>query len=118
MAAFIGAICVGGGVALGETVGTFFKCVNEPIPDATDLNDKTGKAVAALICGVLGLLAWIFPVVGMPITITGFVLGKAARLSPQRQTALIGMGLSLLGLLLSAGNAYCGAYIKVLAALR
>jgi hypothetical protein len=48
------------------------------------------------------------PLAGFPITILGFVLGRPARLSSQRGLALMGMGVSLIGLLLTVANSYFG----------
>jgi hypothetical protein len=64
------------------------------------------------------MVAWLLPLAGLPVTITGFVLGRKAQLSSQRGIALTGMGLSLLGLLLTSGNAYWGALIMVRAGMR
>ena len=116
--AIVGAICGGGGAALGSAVGLFFDSVAEEGGTSSGLPDKKVVAVASLILGIAGLVAWFLPIAGLPVTITGFVLGSMARRSSQRGLALAGMGLSLLGLLLSAGNAYLGAMLMVRAGMR
>jgi hypothetical protein len=115
--AVIGAVCGGGGGALGNAVGSFFDSLGEKPMRLGELPDKTGFAATSLTLGILGLLAWIIPFAGLPVTMTGFILGRKARLSAQRGLALTGMGLSLLGLLLSSGNAYLGAMMMVRAGM-
>ena len=114
----IGAICGGGGAALGSAVGLFFDAMGEAPGSSSGMPEKKGLAAAALILGIVGLVAWFLPLAGLPVTITGYVLGNMARRSPQRGMALAGMGMSLLGLLLSAGNAYMGAMMAVRAGMR
>jgi hypothetical protein len=105
------------GLRLVRQLVCFFDSVSEKPTMSGGLQDKTGIAVASLILGILGLVAWFIPLAGFPVTITGFMLGRKARLSSQRGLALTGMGLSLLGLLLSAGNAYLGAMMTVRAGM-
>lgn len=104
----IGFVFITGGWALGTAVGLFFDSLTEKLTTDTKQPNKTGVAVMALILGIVGLVAWIIPLVGFPVTIIGFMLGRKARLSSRRSFALTGMGLSLLGLLLSVGNFYLG----------
>lgn len=114
----VGAVCGGGGVALGNAVGLFFDSVGEKNTDFGVLPEKTSMAAASLILGIIGLVAWFIPLAGLPVTITGFILGRKARLSPQRGLALSGMGLSLIGLLLSNVNGYFGAMTMVQAGMQ
>jgi len=63
---------------------------------------KMYLAVASLVFGIAGLVLWHYlPLAGLPVTIAGYFLGRAARVSPQRGLALAGMGLALLGIPLS-----------------
>jgi hypothetical protein len=111
--AIIGAVCCGGGVALGGAVGSFFDSWNVE-PDKTEhLPSKLVLSIAALFLGVVGLIAWFLPIAGLPIAIAGVSLGRAARFSQQRIVAMTAWALSLIGLLLSAGNAYLGALATV-----
>jgi hypothetical protein len=38
-----------------------------------------GKAIASLVLGLLGILAWLLPLVGLPITLVGLILGIVDR---------------------------------------
>ena len=115
--AIIGAVCAGGGSALGSAVGLFFDALNLKPAEGDHLPSKLPLAASALVLGIIGLVAWYLPMAGLPITITGFMLGRSALLSTHRSLALKGMGLSLVGLLLSAVNAYVGALMMVQAGM-
>ena len=115
--AIIGAISGGGGCALGSAVGMFFDTMSET-PSSAESRPSAGvKPALSVVFGLLGLVAWMLPVVGFPVTIIGFVLGCKGRSSDRRSLALAGMGLSLLGLLLCTGNSYLGALMGARAAL-
>ncbi len=70
-----------------------------------------GKALASLIIGIASLLAWCLPCVGIPLSITGLVLGILDLKSPKRGMAIAGIALCSLGLLVSLVNAALGAYM-------
>lgn len=70
-----------------------------------------GKAIASLVLGILGLLAWLLPLIGLPITIVGLVLGMVDRKSERRGLAMAGIVLNALFLALTLANAGYGAYL-------
>ena len=70
-----------------------------------------GKAIASLVLGVLGLLGWCIPLFGLPMTITGLILGINDMKSRNRGMAIAGVVLCSLGLALSLVNAGIGAYL-------
>jgi len=70
-----------------------------------------GKAIWSLCLGLFGLLAWILPVIGLPTTITGLVLGIKSVNGPRKGMATAGIVLGIIGLVLSTGNAALGAYL-------
>ncbi len=72
-----------------------------------------GKAIASLVLGIVGLLAWCCPLVGIPVTVTGLFLGINAMNSQSRTLAIVGVALCAIGLLLSIGNAIIGAMMAV-----
>ena len=86
---------------------------NAPFPAPTPAgnnNDRT-MAIASLVLGVLNLCAWFLPICGVPLGITGLVLGYFGQRSvAQRTLAIIGMVLSGIGLLLACGNGAWGAW--------
>jgi len=77
-------------------------------PSVTDKGNK--KAVASLVLGIVGLLAWLLPVVGLPVTIVGMSFGIIERQSAKRKIAIIGLVFSIVGLCASVGNAALGAF--------
>ncbi len=72
-----------------------------------------GKALAAFILGLIGLLAWCLPIVGLPLSITGLILGLIDINSSRRGMAIAGVVLSALCLLLSIANAAAGVYLAL-----
>jgi uncharacterized membrane protein YphA (DoxX/SURF4 family) len=73
--------------------------------------DHGGKAIASLVLGILGLLGWCLPIVGLPMTITGLVLGIKGHSSRNQGMAVAGIVLNIIGLVLSVVNAGIGAYL-------
>ena len=70
-----------------------------------------GKAIASLVLGIVGMLFWLLPILGLPMTITGLILGIVDRQGPKRGLAIAGIVLNSIGLLLSVLNAAYGAYL-------
>ena len=69
-------------------------------------------AIAGLILGITGLLAWIIPIFGLPITITGLVLSiKARKDISQRGMSTAGIVLNIIGLVATIVNSAIGAYL-------
>lgn len=71
----------------------------------------SGQATAALILGIISLFAWCIPLVGLPTSVVGLVLGVKALNGPARGMAIAGVATSSIGLLLSVANAVLGAYL-------
>jgi hypothetical protein len=109
----IGAVCGGGGAALGSAVGGFVGALQER-PDASIAAiDKTGAAVAGFVLGIISMIGWLIPIIGLPLAIAGYLFGRAAVCSSQRGLALTAMGFSLVALLLACLNGYVGALLAV-----
>jgi len=70
-----------------------------------------GKAIWSLCLGLFGLLAWFLPIIGLPTTITGLVLGIKSVNGPRRGMATAGIVLCIIGLVASIANAAIGAYL-------
>jgi hypothetical protein len=85
-----------------------------PFPGPTDASAQPsggGKAIAALCLGLFGLIAWFLPIIGLPTTITGLVLGIKSLKGPRSGMATAGIVLCIIGLVLSIANAVFGAYL-------
>lgn len=82
-----------------------------PPPPPVSANDKSGQATASLVLGLVGLLAWLLPIVGLPVTIVGLVMGIKGLRSRKRGLAVAGIVLSIIGLVATIINAAIGAYM-------
>lgn len=72
---------------------------------------RSGEAIASLTLGLIGLVGWCIPIVGLPMSITGVVLGARSLKSASRNMALAGLILCSIGLVAGLVNAGIGAYL-------
>lgn len=72
-----------------------------------------GAAIAALVLGILGLVAWFVPVIGLPITLVGVALGLWGRQGHRFRVAVVGLVLSGIGFLAALVNAFMGAVLGI-----
>lgn len=79
--------------------------------DAIPKKDHYGLSIAAMILGIISLFAWFIPFCGLPISITGLVLGIIGRESSKKGMAIAGIVMSVIGLVLGIVNASIGAYM-------
>lgn len=80
-------------------------------PGMPPYDNPTGKATAGLVLGIIGLIFWCLPVLGLPITIIGLVMSKSGLRSTNRGQAMAGLIMSIIGLFFSVINAAIGAYL-------
>ena len=69
------------------------------------------KGTASLVMGCIGLVGWIIPLIGLPLTITGVVFGLKSKKLGGGGSATAGIVLCSIGLALSVLNAALGAYL-------
>lgn len=74
-------------------------------------NKKSSKATASLVLGIIGMVAWILPIAGLPIQIVALVFGIKTINSNKKGFAISGITLSIIGLVLTIINAAIGAYL-------
>jgi phage FluMu protein Com len=72
-----------------------------------------GRATASLVLGIVGLILWCCPLVGMAACVVGLTLGLLSVHSQSRSVAIAGIALNSIGLLLSLANAVIGALIAL-----
>ena len=73
-----------------------------------------GSAVASLVIGIISMIAWLLPILGVPLSIVGIVLGnRGRRLLVQRGMATAGLALSIIALVLALLNAFAGAMMAI-----
>lgn len=84
----------------------------EIVPDeeATELRDYSVPAVIAFAVGIMSLCAWVLPVCGIPVAITGSILAIIGRRSSYPHIAGAGFVLCALGFTISLLNAILGVY--------
>lgn len=68
-------------------------------------------ATAALVLGIIGLIAWLLPIIGYPVTIVGLILGIKSVKSEKRGMAIAGIVMSSIGLVLSIVNSVLGVIL-------
>ncbi len=73
--------------------------------------NESRKATASLVLGIIGMIAWVIPLFGAPINITGLVMGIKGLKSPKRASAVAGVVLCIIGLIFTVINAVIGAYL-------
>jgi hypothetical protein len=75
----------------------------EPNYGSVDPEEQKNKYLAAgsIILGVLSLCAGLMPICGAVVSLAGIGLGLFGRRSESRKLATVGIGISILGLILS-----------------
>ena len=70
-------------------------------------------AIASLTLGITGLVAWIFPFLGFPISTAGLVLGglSLARSKERRGMAIVALVTCVVGLVLNVMSVALGLLI-------
>jgi hypothetical protein len=96
-------ICTKCGAAISSTG------VSRPAVSGAVAGQKSGASTAALILGILGMIfALLIPLLGMPITIAGFICGLCGIFRDGRGRAKVGLVLSIIGLALAILNIVIG----------
>lgn len=72
------------------------------------MNKHNNKAIAALVIGISGLIAWILPALGYLVNIVGIIMGTMGIKSEKRNIAIAGIILSVIGLMFTLGNSVYG----------
>lgn len=70
-------------------------------------------ATASFVLGIIGLIAWLIPLFGLPITIVGLCLGASAMSQDETGTAKKGKVMCIIGLVLTVVNMFGGAILAV-----
>jgi hypothetical protein len=81
-----------------------------PAENAPLLKDNKGIAIASLVLGISGLLAWLLPIAGFPVTVIGLITGVIGQKSSKKKMAIAGLVLSIIGLVATIVNSAIGAY--------
>lgn len=73
--------------------------------------DKKGFAIASLVLGLVGLIAWFIPIIGIIVGVLGIVFGALSVKSSKRGFAIAGIILSILCIIGSVIYAIYSAYV-------
>lgn len=71
--------------------------------------EKQGRPNAGLVLGIVGLIAWIIPLIGFPVTITGLVFSVNSLGRREKGIPVAGVLICSIGILLSGFSAWLGA---------
>ena len=71
---------------------------------------KNGMAAASLVFGIVGMFAWIIPIIGLPIGITALVLGITGISKSRKGMSIAGLVLGVICLIFTIINSAIGAY--------
>ncbi|EGD49735.1 hypothetical protein Cpap_4177 [Ruminiclostridium papyrosolvens DSM 2782] len=74
--------------------------------------DCMDKARTSFILGIVDTLAWLLPIVGIPVSIVGLILGILGMKSTKRWMAVVGIILSSIFLVAAIINVIIGALNK------
>ncbi len=83
--------------------------MQQPITE-NPVRPKKDHAMLSLILGLIGIIAWIIPIIGFPVTIIGLVYGVNSLKGSRRGIALAGTILCIVFLLTTTVNSISGAY--------
>ena len=95
------------GKSLNSTNTSFIENYAEP----ANSHPTKGLSIASLTLGILGLIAWLLPIIGFPVVIIGLVLGIIGRNGNGKTIATIGITLCVITLILTTANSAIGAYM-------
>ncbi|MEO8206948.1 MAG: hypothetical protein ABI615_12270 [Chthoniobacterales bacterium] len=67
--------------------------------------------IVGLICGLLGMLFWLLPPLGFPVSLMGFFFAASAIKGTKKRTAIFATLLCVLGLTLCLANVGVRVYV-------
>lgn len=79
------------------------------VSEVPQVKDRKGMALASMILGLVGIVVWLLPILGVPVTIIGLILGILGVKSSRKGMAIAGIILCSLFLLASIGSSVIGA---------
>lgn len=75
------------------------------------MSKHNSKATAALVLGIISMIAWLIPLAGFPVSIVGIIMGCFGVKSEKKTIATVGLILSIIGLVICLINSVLGAII-------
>ena len=71
------------------------KVLNDDFHEEKTIDKKATKAMVGFILGLVGIIAWVFPIIGVPVTILGIIFSALGINSQNRNKAIAGLILSI-----------------------
>ena len=109
--------CASCGSQLGRVIiATDQPILSQPIraePLKTSAVQQNWKAVVSMILGIIGVIAWLLPFLGFPITIAGLVLGIIGLKSQRPGMAIAGLVLCCIFLIATVINSALGFLVGI-----
>lgn len=84
-----------------------------PYQPPSQQDPGTGKAIASMVLGICSCVFWCLPILGLPVSIVGLALGASNKNPAAAGQAKAGVITSIIGLVLSIGNAIVGVIMAV-----
>ncbi len=95
--------------------------ISEPSPITYMVASPTesiGLSIASLVLGIVGIFAWLLPLIGFPVTIVGLILGlKGMKKKAGKGMASAGFVLCVIFLIFTAINSFFGLIIGMYSGL-
>jgi hypothetical protein len=76
-------------------------------------SENDGKAVGALVCGILACIFWCLPIAGIPLSIVAITLGNKGKESNKAGMGKAGLIMGCIGLGLSLLNSVAGVFMRL-----
>lgn len=77
------------------------------------VGDTSGKATTAMVLGIISLVTWLCPLIGLAVGIPAWIMGAKYKDGPNGGHAKAGMIMGIIGTILSGLNAIVGVIIQV-----
>lgn len=101
----------------GTTQDAGYTSYTYTAPDAGSFNGveetKKGFGIAALILGIVSLIAWCLPFLGYPVAIAGLVLGIIGIKKSVKGMSVAGVVMSSIGLIITIINSIAGVMLAL-----
>lgn len=76
-------------------------------------SENDGKAVGALVCGILACIFWCLPIAGIPLSIVAITLGNKGKESTKPGMGKAGLIMGCIGLGVSLLNSAAGVFMRL-----
>ena len=79
------------------------------------MNEEKNLATPALVLGLVSLITWLLPIVGLPTSVIAIVFGAKSLKCEKRNFAIAGLVLGIICCVFTVINSAIGAYMGAMA---